>query len=60
MIPPRIPRIHLGWQPLMVVVVRTIRKPEHAHEHFLVNSTRQAISRAMVSSRIEHKQTRKD
>lgn len=54
MIPPKI-KPPERWQPLMVVSSSYPYKPTKANEHFLVNSSRQAISRAMVSSRISFK-----
>ena len=50
MIPPRI-KPPIQWQPDMLVNDLHPVKPVYAHEYFIVNSTRQTIMRALVSSR---------
>lgn len=55
MIPPSI-KPPVPWQPgLLVGLVGGCVKPVHANEWFVVNSTRQCIMRALVSSRTEIK-----
>lgn len=54
MIPPKIKPLE-GWQPGFIATDFTCVKPVYAREHFVVNATRQAIMRALVSSRCEIK-----
>ena len=50
MIPPKI-KPPVVWQPGMLVWGAAAIKPVHANEYFVVNSARQTIMRALVSSR---------
>ena len=53
--PPKL-KPYKPWQPGMVIgLMDTLIKPAHANEYFIVNSTRQTIMRALVSSRSEMK-----
>ena len=58
MIPPRI-KPPKPWQPGLIIGLNGgCFKPEHANEHFIVNSTRQTIMRALVSSRAASKKSK--
>ena len=55
MIPPKI-KPPVKWQPGFIIgLSSTLIKPVAANEWFIVNSTRQCIMRAIVSSRSEIK-----
>ena len=55
MIPPKI-KPHKPWEPNRIIGLSgTTFKPDAANEWFIVNSTRQCIMRAIVSSRSEIK-----
>lgn len=60
MIPPKV-KPPVRWQPGMLVGEGThVCVPTYANDHFIVNSTRQVIMRALVSSRMKLKQLKKD
>ena len=50
MTPPKI-KPPVAWQPGMLVWEASTVKPVHTNECFIVNSARQTIMRALVSSR---------
>ena len=53
--PPEKPPV---WQPDMYLLGDRPQKPINAGTHFLVNSSRQIIMRAMLSSRSAYKQSK--